>query len=597
MSTVSPILRELRHRKVFRTAALYVIAAWVILQIADLGFPGLGIPEDAIRYVWVGAFLGFPLAVLFGWIYQITPEGIVRTAPLDAGEETDVSLKRADYVLLTALVVVVGGITFGLLGEIREVEIADSSDASAREIHPNSIVVLPLNNLTGDPDQAYFVAGMHEALIAGLSKISALKVISRTSADVYKNVVKPLPEIGSELRVAKVIEGSVFRSGDEVRITVQLIDARTDEHLWANNYKRNVRDIFSLHGEVAEAIANEIQVTLTEEEESRLRDVREINPETYQAYLRGMFHLKKYTPEGIERGLDYLHEAVSVDPRNADAYAGLALGFNTIGHGIGRDAFPKALAAARHALEIDEYSGDAWAALSEAQMYYDWDWEASLKSANRALQLNPNLDQARAHFAYLLALLGRWDEAFAEAEAARQLSPLDPTWGGFAAWLYVLDDRYDEAFAAIDESLEIAPTNPLVLYALGHILTTLSRFEEAIEAHEKIPRDNPMSNWALGPTYAMAGRHSDAREIAAAMSENPGPKDKLHLAFTYAGMGEADEALQWLESCYETRVDWLPWIAIVNSYGGALETIRDDPRFQALIARLNVPAARRADEG
>lgn len=590
MSEPSGLLRELRHRKVFRTAALYIIAAWVILQVADLAFPGLRIPQDAIRYVWIGAFLGFPLAILFGWMYQITPDGIVRSAPLGAGETTDLSLKGTDYVLLTALVIVAGAITVGLLGEIREAEMGDEVVQRAREVHPNSIAVLPLNNLTGDPEQEYFVAGIHEALIAGLSRISALTVISRTSADVYRNVVKPLPDIGRELSVANLIEGSVFRSGDEVRITVQLIDADTDENLWAENYKRNVRDIFSLQGEVARTIAEEIQVTLTEEEESRLRVAHAVDPEIYQAYLRGMFHLKKYTPEGIAKGLDYLHDALATDPRNAGAYAGLALGYNTIGHGTGGDAFPKAMAAARRALEIDEYSGEAWAALSEAQLYYDWDWKGSEESANRALQLNPNLDHVRAHFSYLLALLGRWDEAFAEVEAARQLSPLDPTWSAFAAWLYALVNRHDEASAAINDSLELQPGNPFGLYILGHVLATQGRLDEAIEAHEKIARDDPISNWALGPTYAMAGRYDEARQIAAAMSNNPGPRDRLHLAFTYAGLGEAEEALRWLESCYETRVDWLPWIVIDNSYGGVLDSMRDDSRFKALIAKFDIPA-------
>ena len=228
MSNSSQFLRELRQRKVFRTAAIYTIAAWVTLQVADLAFPGLGVPERAIRYVWIGAFLGFPLAVVFGWLYQITPQGIVRSAPLVADEAADHSLKRTDYVLLTVFAIAIGGIIFGLLGEIRKVETGDPFDTTVREIHSNSVAVLPLSNLTGDPDQEYFVDGMHEALTAVLAQISALKVISRTSTSVYKDATRLLPDIGRELGVANIVEGSVFRSGDKVRITVQLINQRTD---------------------------------------------------------------------------------------------------------------------------------------------------------------------------------------------------------------------------------------------------------------------------------------------------------------------------------------------------------------------------------
>ncbi len=591
MSRIAGIVRQLRHRKVFSTAAIYIVAAWIVLQVADLAFPGLGISEAAIRYVWIGVLLGFPLALVFGWLFQVTPRGIARTTPQKGFVEADISLTKTDYILLTGLGIIGIAIVVGVMGEIRNLGSADPASLSSRDIDPHSVAVLPLGDFTGDPDQAYFVAGMHEALISGLSRISALKVISRTSADVYKDVVKPLPEIARELRVANIVEGSVYRSGDDVRITVQLIDAISDKHIWVDEYERNLRDVFSLQGEVARAIAEQIQITLTDEEDRRLRVVREVGPEAYEAYLRGMFHLKQYTPEGIQKGLRYLDEAIALDPRNAGAYAGLALGYNTIGHGIGRDAFPKAMAAARHALEIDEFSGEAWAALSEAQLYYDWDWTAAEESANLALQLNSNLDHAHAHFAYLLVLLGRWDEAVAEAEEARRLSPLDPTWAAFAAWLYVLGNRYEEAYVSIDEALEVAPGNPLSLYVLGQILTSHGRYEAAIEAHEKIPRENPLSNWSLGPTYAMAGWHDEALSIAEAMKVNPGPKDRLHLAFTYAALGDIDNAMLWLESSYENRVDWLPWIGIGNSFGGALEGIRDKPRFQAFLAKLKLPSA------
>jgi TolB-like protein/Tfp pilus assembly protein PilF len=589
MNGMRSVFHELRRRKVLRSGAWYIVAAWVVLQVADLAFPGLGIAEEAIRYVWIGVFAGFPLALLFAWRYQITGQGVVRTARLSAGETATLRLGKSDYVVLGAMLVVAGGVAYQLVAEIRQLPSRPAS--VAREIPANSIAVLPLQNVTGDPEQEYFVAGMHDALITDLSKISALTVISRGSTNVYRNIVQPVRQTGLELGVAHLIEGSVFRSGDRVRINVQLIDSTTDQNLWSESYERDIRDVLALQGELAREVARQVQVQVTPDEETRLTQGLEVDPDIYEAYLKGMFHLKQYTPEGIGAGLQYLQEAIERDPENARAHAGLALGYNTIGHGIGRDAFPKAVAAARRALELDDFSGEAWAALAEAQVYYAWDWEASEASYRRALQLSPNLDHARAHYAFLLVLSGRWEEAFAEAEKARQLSPLDATWAAFAAWLYMLVEQYDEAYAAVYESLELDPDMPLGSYTLVQILTSQGRFEEAIQVAERIPPNTQISKWALGPTYAMAGSHDEARQIATALAGDPGPKDKLHLAFTYAGLGEHDEAMLWLESCYETRVDWLPWIASPNAYGGVLEPLRQDPRFRALIDRLNLSPA------
>jgi TolB-like protein len=254
MNTAGDFFHELRRRKVFQSAVFYIVGAWVVLQVADLAFPGLGIPEQAIRHVWIGAFVGFPLALIFAWRYQVTKQGIVRTAPRGSGETTNLVLNRQDYLILGLLLLVVGGVTYQLVTEIRQVPVPARLGPIAREILPNSIAVLPLQNVTGDPEQEYFVAGMHDALITDLSKIGALKVISRGSANVYRNVVQAVRQTGLELGVANIIEGSVFRAGDKVRINVQLIDTQTDENLWSENYERDIRDVLTLQSEVARAI-------------------------------------------------------------------------------------------------------------------------------------------------------------------------------------------------------------------------------------------------------------------------------------------------------------------------------------------------------
>ena len=582
--------RELRRRRVFRTAALYVVSAWIVLQVASVLFPALDVPAGAIRYVWIALTLGFPIALVFGWRYQLTPNGIVRTLPEVPGEQIDIALKRYDYVLLAALGVVAIAITAGMIGLVREADEPFGTSAFGRRIDPNSIAVLPLDNLTGDSEQAYFVEGLHTAIISGLSKVSALRVTSSTSTSRYQNTSLAIPAIARELGVAKIIEGSVLQTGSELRITVQLVDAATDMLLWADNFARDVRDIVSLQSELARTIAEEIDVRLTPDEIARLTRTREVEPDVFGDYLRGMFHLKQLGPDSIPRGLEYLDNAIGRDPREPLAYAGLALGYNTIGHGVdAHGAFPRALAAARKALELDEFSGEAWAALGEAQLYYEWNWATAEKSMQRALQLSPSLDHMHAHHAYLLALREDLDAALAEAEIARDLSPLDPIWAGFAAWLYMIPARWDEGVAAAEECLAFSPGFPLCLYVLGQIHSARGDYEAAIAAHERIPRTQRFAYWALGPTYGLAGRLDEARAIAAEMAKDSTGRDMLHLALTYSAMGEIDDAVSWLERAFEARSDWLPWVVLDNAYGGSVEAMRGDPRFQALVTRLNLP--------
>lgn len=585
------LLRELRRRRVFRTAALYIVSAWVVLQVASLALAGLDIPAVGIRYVWIGAALGFPVAIAFGWRYQITEKGIVRSLPAQSTENTDVRLRRSDYVLLTALLAVTGAMVVGVIGEIRDVGRPFGVSSLGRLIDPDSIAVLPLDNLTGDNNQDFFVDGLHNLLISGLSQISALTVTSRTSAMRYRNSNRALIDIAGELGVANIIEGSVFAIGDEIRITVQLIAAATDELIWAQSFRRDVKDVIALQGDIARSVADEVGITLSPDEVNRLTAAsRQINPEVYNEYLRGMFFINQLTPESIPVGLDHLQNAVALDPRDPLAYAGLALGFNTIGHGVdAHGAFPSAISNATKALELDELSGEAWAALGEAQLYYQWDWRAAEESMLRALQLSPSLDHVRAHYSYLLALREDFESAYAEAERARSLSPLDPIWAGFAAWLYMLEERWDEGIDAAEECLRFNPEFPLCIYALGQIYSASGDIEQSLAVHSALPVGTEFRQWSLGISYALAGREADSRAIISEMQADPTPRDELHIALAYSALGEFDAAIEWLERAYESRSDWLPWVVLENAYGGSVEPIRDDPRFQVIVDQLNLP--------
>jgi TolB-like protein/Flp pilus assembly protein TadD len=589
------LMDELRRRRVFGTVALYIVAAWVVIQVAAELFPGLDIPGRAIRYVWLAAVLCFPIAILFAWRYQLTSDGIVRTPPASAGAvASNVRLAGRDYAMLAGLALLIVVILLRAVQDIRSVDEIVSFSAFGREIHPNSIAVLPLDNLTGDGGQAYLVDGIHDAMTSTLSGISGLRVKSRTSTTSYRNSGLKLTDIAHELGVASVITGSVLRDGEAVRVNVQLVDARTDEYIWTESYERDLRDLLALQSEVARAISREVSVELTPEETARLRDTRQVDPEVYETYLKGMFFVKQFQPGSMKQGLQYLQDAISINPAEPLAYAGLALGYNTIGHGVSaHDAFPKAIAAAEKALELDELSGEAWAALAEAQLYYEWDWQRSEQTFQRAIQLSPSLDHTYAHYAFLLTLLDRGEAAIAAAEKARDLSPVDPLWAVYASYLYMLEGRWDEATENAEECLLFESGFDVCRYALGQIYSARGEYDRAIEIHEQIPPGDPFRNWSLGISYGLAGKHDQAQAVIDQLSVNATPRNQLHIALTYAAMGEIESAITWMNAAYESKADWLPWVVHPNAYGGAVEPLRDHPGFQAIVDQMNIPAARR----
>ncbi len=578
----------------FRTAAYYIIAAWVVLQVADLALPALGIPENAIRYVWIGAFLGFPLAMIFAWRYQITPEGIVLTLPQDADLATDISLNQADYVLLSTLALIAVIITLGLVGKIREFETNIPTAVSAPEILPNTVAVLPLSNLTGDPEQDYFVDGVHEMLIAVMAQVSALRVISRTSTDVYRRVARPLPEIASELRVANIVQGSVLQAGDKIRITFQLIDAKEDVHLWAKNYERDLKDIITLQSEVAREIAERIHVKLRPGEERRLSGTREVNPDTYRAYLRGLYHLNQFTPEGFQKGMAYLHDAVASDPGDPLAYAALARGYSIMGHSPipPPDAWRRAKDAASKALLLNKDLPEAHTIMAEIRLYYDWDWTAAEESFKRAIELNPSQDWAHAHYGWYFHLMGDIDRAIEEMSKAQEIGPLMPLWSVWLAWLHWSENDLDKALVEAQKAMELNPNFPWGMRVLGGVYSAMGRHEEALEMHERLlPLMPNVANWGFADTYNMMGRREDALRVAAEVAENPGQKDLLALGKIYADLGNKTEALKWLEAAHEAHADWFPWIATGSGseLTRSLAILADEPRFQKLIADLKLP--------
>ena len=451
-----------------------------------------------------------------------------------------------------------------------------------------SLAVLPFTNLSQNPDQEYFVAGMHDALIAELAQIGALRVISRTSAMQYRKSDKSVPEIARELNVDAVVEASVLRAGDSVLIRAQLIQALPEEqNLWARSYERDIRDVLAIHGDVARAIAQEIKVTLSPQEQTRLASARRVNPQSYEAYLRGIFALNQFTPEGLEKGLAYLHEAVKQDPADPLANAGLALGYSLIASHAPApppDAFNRAQAAALRALELDETLAEAHGALAEIKLYRDWDWPGAERAFRRALELNPSLAPAHAHYAWYLNLFGRQEQALAEMKRAQEVDPLTPLWAAWQGDLNWTVGEYDKALPHYKKALELDPGFPWAFLMMGLVHAGKGMYEEAVAEHRKAVAANPEWRWALATTFALAGRKAEARKLAAELEDENKPAHSFGLVVVYAALADKDKAFRWAEAAYRHRHPFTPWI----STAAVFKPLQDDRRFDELVRRLNL---------
>jgi TolB-like protein len=580
MSRLKRLIVQAHRRSLWQALAVYLGVSYAVVEAVDIFSDNFGLPDWLFPLAIVLLLLALPFVV----VASLQREDVAAGEAELAGEETEarrrvLTWRNAGFGFLGALalwgVVATGWLA---LGGVRA--------APAGPI--DSIVVLPFENFSGDPEQEYFVAGMHDALTTELAQIGALRVISRTSAMLYKDSNKSAPQIARELNVDGIVEASVFRAGDSVRIQVQLIQALPEErHLWAHSYDRQLGDVLTIHSDVVRAVAREIEVELTPQQETRLASARRVSPETYDLYLKGMHQLYKYTPEGFATGLAYLNQAIDNDPTEPLPYAGLALGLATIGHSPRPppDALPRAKELALTALRLDETLAEAHAALAEVKLYYDWDLDAARQSFERALELNPNLAQTRGHYAWYLTLVGSWDDALAEMRRAKDLDPLAPIYSGWLGWMYYWAGRYEEALAEARSSLDLNPEFPLGHHVMGLAYAEQGKFEEAIAAHERAEAISPDWKWGLGIDYAKAGREDEALRVAGELEADITQWNSWSLAEIYAALGDKEEAIRWVEEAFERRHAYMPWL---NRFA-PFEFLRDDPRFQDVARRANAP--------
>ncbi len=459
------------------------------------------------------------------------------------------------------------------------------------------LAVLPFDNLSGDPDQDYFSDGMTEEMITQLGRLNPerLGVIGRTSIVRYKGTNKSIEEIGRELKVEYLLEGSVRREADRARISVQLIQVSDQTQLWAANYDRVLGGILSLQSEVAEAVAREIQVKLTPQQEARLASARPVNPEAYEAYLKGRYHWRLRTPEALEKSIKFFKDAIAKDSAYALGYAGLADSYLLLGSAPydavpPREVMPRAREAAIKALAIDDTLAEAHTSLAHAKLFYDWDWSGAEREFQRALELNPSYATAHHWYAYQLWVRGRLDQALEEVQRARELDPFSLVINLVMGRHFYFTRRFDLAIAQFKEALEMEPNFFLGHFDLGLAYAQVGRHEEALAEFQQAVRlsgSSPLCVAGLGYAYALAGRKSEARMVLDDLRQISQRRrvPAIYPAGIYAGLGEKDRALEWLEHAYEERSD----VLILLKLEPIFDPLRSDPRFQSLLLRLNFP--------
>jgi TolB-like protein/Tfp pilus assembly protein PilF len=487
---------------------------------------------------------------------------------------------------------ILGAVVTGLLAWLWMVDV-DRTPTTTTDGQIRSMAVLPLLNLSGDPEQEFFADGMTEQLIAELAKIKGLRVISPTSVMQYKGAPRPLQDIVRELRVDALIEGSVLHSGDNVRINVKLIRGSTAEVIWAESYERPLRDLLALQGTVARTISGEVGITLTPQEEARFAG-RSIDPEMHLQVMLGRHHLAKANEEGLRRAVQYFEAAIANDQDNALAHAGLAEAYTGL-NGFYMDplvAMPRAKRAAETALRLDDSLADAHAALGYVHLVYDWDGPAAEKELLRALDLNPSLAIVRLKYAAYLTSQARHDQAVQEIRRAVDLDPKSIQTHTFGTLFLLFTRRFDDAIELARQGLEFEPDSAFTLAFQGYGLAEQRRFKEAVDNLRRAVQldKSPTIRSIQAHVLVVAGQQAEARRILAQIEKES--KNRYFCPYeigsVYVSLGDRDSAHDWFRKGVEGRADCMAWLGIEPW----LDPFRSDPRYQGLLKDIGLDAAR-----
>ena len=582
---------ELKRRNVYKVAVAYAVVAWLVIQAASIFLPAFNAPQWAMQIVILILVVGFPIALVFSWAFEITPEGIKRESEIEPNKSITAHTGRRIVALTIAVAVIAAGLFVYQLVRSK----SDTSGSPATVAIANkSIAVLPFDNLSGDPQNAYFSEGVQDEILTRLAKIAELKVISRTSTQRFKTAPDDLRQIARQLGVANVLEGSVQKANDQVRVNVQLINALTDAHLWADTYDRKLTDIFAVETEIAKTIADTLQAKLTGSEKIAITTKPTENPEAHELYLKGRYFWNRRTPENLKKAADYFQQAIGKDPKYALAYAGLAdchvllPAYPGLGN-TPRDELPKALEAARKAVDLDDTLAEAHTSLARA-LASNLQLAVATSEFNRAIELNPNYATAHQWFGECLQSQGQLEEALAELKRAQEVDPLSLVISSLYGFALDTVGKSNEAIAQLRKTIEIDPNFPNAHGLLGHVLEHNDQLKEAIAEYEKSNslHEDAISLAELAGAYFLVGRKGEAQQL---WDKLKSLSDRQYvpaysMAAAQSSFGNKDEAIRLLEKSYEDRAPFdsedLGWILVDHR----LDSLRSDPRFKKLITRI-----------
>ena len=574
---------ELKRRNVYKVAVAYIVAGWALSQGIAQVFPVFDIPNWLIRLFVVLIIIGLPIALVLAWMFELTPQGIKRTETADAMPESARQKKHTwIYVVVIASLFSIGLFFLGRYS-------AGNTTASPAGITNKSIAVLPFDNLSRDPDNAYFCEGVQDEILTRLAKVADLKVISRTSTQHFKSTPDNLPQIAKQLGVAHILEGSVQKASDHVRVNVQLINALTDAHLWAETFDRKLTDIFAVETEIAKTVADTLQAKLSGSEKSSMAKTPTVNPEAYELYLKGRFFWNKRTGDDLRKSIEYLKQAIVKDPGYALAYAALADSYGLLrfyGGASPAESVIPAEAAAKKALELDDSLAEAHASLGLIATE-ELEVNRAVNELERAIQLNPNYATAHHWLGLALATLRQSDRSIGELKRALELDPLSMIINADLSIIYLYAGRYDAAEAQARKTLEIDSRSFVAHYYLGAVMQLTGRLKEAIPEFQKAVELNndPYSIAMLAQAYARNGQTDEARKLLAHLNEMAKSAEvpEYALATAYTSLGERERAIEALEHGFAGGNKSYLFLLPGDPF---LDDLRGDPRFEALVQKI-----------
>ena len=576
------LVSELRRRNVLRMAALYAVAAWLIMQVAEVVVSLAALPDWSGQVVLVLLAIGFPIALIFSWFYELTTEGISLERDVQPGDSiSQVTGRRIDVIVISLLSSAV--ILFAWHAWWQP---APTDRFIAPDEAIESIAVLPLQNLSNDPAQEYFVEGMQDALITRLSRMTGLRVISKTSTFRYETTDKSIPEIARELNVDALIEGSVLRDANRVRITAKLIRGTEDEHLWANSYDRDLDNIFALINEISVAIADEIEVTVKQQDIEEWTQSSYANLKVHELVLQGNHYFDRFK---LDQSLRHYQQAIDLDSEFAPAHAGVAASYLLMAFvdlNANSELIPKAREAALKTISLDRNFAGGYSALGFIQLYFDWDWDAAKASLSRALELRPNDARVRHAYADYLMVMGDLKASVNQVEIGRLYDPLSPMASTVLGFHRILARQYDEVIEEVQKAIAEEPDLVASFPYYPEALWLKGMYEEAFATYKRTwGRDEDLLR-AMNMGFSESGYTGAVHSLANALAgRNPEFRDYVTLASLYSRAGEQELALASLEKAYQHRQPQILHIRAMPVF----DELSSTPAFQDLLHRIGFP--------